>query len=553
MAIAANHWERWRHKPRPQSLPRTHTSETFERHTVSLEEARARTRPAKKGTAQNLSLAWDDVGFLPAVQRHDGLMSEKDKKDTYYKVYIGCVWVSSAIDAIVNRFTSGDWEIEETEQGKGIEANKETLYAFFKYINDDEDFLQLLRSIGTDIKTYGEAYAEIVPGPDGLPCQIHKIDCQTMEYQLDKHGQILGYKQTLEQSNETVWFKPEQIIRWWIPDPRASKKALSPIEKMKDAVYLYQAMCTWQQKFFKQGARPNYWIELGPNSDYDEAARFLQYHKENFTGLNNAHKSPTMYGGGKIHEYGHGSIELDFDHSKDVARDEILSGYQVPLGMVGVQETAHLGSGNGESANKAFLYNVVKPLEVLIMEKLNYRIVNKAFGIKDWKITLRHADYRDDEVIVKVQDTQIRNGSLTINEARQERGRMPVDGGDTSVIVTSREVTAVETFDDLAQEHKDQVELQTAQAQAQIEKLKQPPAPPPMMQQGQQQPEQNGKEQQPQDGKGKDEEPPLQGGKGKAKESLTKEAQSTLATQIHSVFDEAVQRGHKALGAEHDN
>jgi HK97 family phage portal protein len=448
--------------PQPTTNPhiRALSSPTFETHRTVIDIEEASKRSAKYKGPQNLSMAWDDAYTgVSSTQVRDGLLTERDKKDTYYKAYIGNPWVRACVQAIAKRFTSGKWEIEEIEQGKGNQANYDRLNNLLLFVNDDEDFKQLLRSIAEDLGIFGEAFIEIVNGPDGQPAQLHKIDCVSMSTKFDKHGMVVQYVQDLDKSSDTVNFEPNQIIRWWFPDPRASKKALSPIECMKDSVYLYQSMITWGEKFFKQGGRPGFSIEMGPDSQIDDANRYIKFFRENYMGIQNAHVPPVVYAGAKLVEFGKGSVELDFLQSLAWARDEILAGYNVPLSVTGIQETAHLGGGTGDSANKIFVLNTVKPIEEMILEKFNFRIVQKAMGITDYMVTVQHGDYRTDDVVMKVQDARIRNGSLTINEVRMEMGRTPVDGGDEAVIVASRDIVPVARLQDLVTEQKEQAQL----------------------------------------------------------------------------------------------
>lgn len=467
--------------PAPTTNPhlRALSSPTFETHTGVIDLEEASKRSAKYKGPQNLSMAWDDAYTgVSSTQVRDGLLTERDKKDTYYKAYIGNPWVRACVQAIAKRFTSGRWEIEEIEQGKGKQANYDRLNQLLLFVNPDEDFKQLLRALAEDLGIFGEAFIEIVYGPDGQPAQLHKIDCVSMSVKFDKHGMVMQYTQDLDKSTDTVTFEPEQIIRWWLPDPRASKKALSPIECMKDSVYLYQSMITWGEKFFKQGARPGFSIEMGPDSSIDDANRYIKFFKENYFGINNAHVPPVVFNGAKLVEFGHGSVELDFLQSLSWARDEILAGYNVPLSVTGIQEAAHLGGGTGESANKLFIYNVVKPIEELILEKFNYRIVQKAMGITDYRVSVSHADYRDDKDIATINDVKVRNGTRLINEVRQEEGRAPIEGGDEAVIVASREIVPVARLASLADEQEQQTQLaiQTAQQALKAKSAPQPEA-----------------------------------------------------------------------------
>src|SRR6266705_1596186 len=171
-------------------------------------EARPRKTPAPttsqtnlRSKVQSLSLDWDDNEALQIQAQRP--LTEAERKETLYSVYVGNTWVSACVDVISKRFTSGGWHLEEVEEGKGQEANKDKLKQFLLDmsggINADEDvddeelgFLQFLRGVADDLDIYGEAYAEIILGSDGLPAQLVSIDCITMTYELDEHGNITG-------------------------------------------------------------------------------------------------------------------------------------------------------------------------------------------------------------------------------------------------------------------------------------------------------------------------------------------------------------------------
>jgi hypothetical protein len=234
-------------------------------------------------------------------------------------------------------------------------------------------------------------------------------------------------------------------------------------------------MLAWSVKFFKQGAKPSFSVEMGPDSNIDDAQRFIKFFKENYTGANNAHVPPVMYNGSKIVEFGHGSIDVDFMQGLTMMRTEILAGYGVPPALVGVIESGNIGGGSGEDQEKSFQYNTVDPVKSMILEKLNYRIL-RAFDITDYVISVHSADYRNDLDIVKIQDTQIRNGSQTINEARQERGRSPIEGGDEAVFAVAREIIPVSRLSSLADEQAESAKLDLGMKQTQSDNLKQAPA-----------------------------------------------------------------------------
>lgn len=450
---------------------------------IVLEARRGGMTPAKAGkTSRAISLAWDEteaLGITADMRRSGpGMLSDQDRKEILYKAYLNSVWISACVDVIAKRVTSGGMVIELTENGVDNEAEKKTIHDFLHYINEDEDFLHLIRSLVTDLLIYGECYLEIVR-KNGVPFSLHKVDCQTMNYKLDPHGAVLQYIQVLPHTNNNITFDPDDIIRFWLADPKMGKKALSPIERILGPTDADAKMADWVRSFFRKGARPNFWIEfLGSK---EEADRFVAWLRENYTGMANAHVPFVLYDGAKLHEIGKGSVDMDFLKGREQMCKEIMAAYQVPPALVGLIESGNIGGGTGESQEKSFQFNACDPVRHLIFEKFNYRIVNKGFGITNYRVNTRYSDYRSDDVVSKVMDTRVRNGTLLVNEARVETGLKPVDGGDEAILVASRDIVAVSTFATLKDEHDQNTDLDLQTKKVQVDKLKNPPAPSPVV------------------------------------------------------------------------
>ena len=76
----------------------------------------------------------------------------------------------------------------------------------------------------------------------------------------------------------------------------------------------------------------------------------------------------------------------------------------------------------------------------LLLEKLNFHIVQQGFGIKDWKIAFGEIDWRDSKVIEDIRDLRLRSGAWTLNRYRDEIDEPPVDGGDQAVLVDRQNI-----------------------------------------------------------------------------------------------------------------
>jgi hypothetical protein len=119
----------------------------------------------------------------------------------------------------------------------------------------------------------------------------------------------------------------------------------------------------------------------------------------------------------------------------DQKRDEILAAYGVPPAEATVIESGNLGGGTGESQRKTFIVNTCQPIAELVLEKINFHIVNRGFGITGWHVKFGEVDMRDSKTIEDIRDMRLRNGAWTLNKYRTEINEPPVDGGDDAVLV----------------------------------------------------------------------------------------------------------------------
>lgn len=477
----------------PPAMTSSRSSLVFDSHVVN--EAAG---SGKNKTPQTVSLAWDErgrYGFEDVRSSWTG-MTSLERKTTLLNIYLANPWVSACVDVIAARICSGGFTVEKIdESGPDNDKHHDTLWEFCLRTNDDWDLLQFARASITDYLIFGEAYSEIV-WSKGLPYQLFSIDCLTMDYKIDQYGRVERFKQQLQSNTKANWLDPANIIRWWRPHPRAKIDPFSPIEKIQDAIWLDKTMVNWQQKFFKKGARFPYYLRGVGGAD--EAQRYKTYFEEENTGSKNAHTIPILWGEAELVPLGNsGSLQLDFDKGLDRMRTIVFAGYQVPPAAVSIIESGNIGGGTGEDQDKSLQNNACDPVKGVFLEKLNDRIVKRGFGITDYRIGLRYAEYRSDEQIAKVQDMRLKSGLRTPNEIRQEDGKMPYNGYGDEPIIVVRDITPLRRVEAMQGEQQASAEaaLELAQANAelakvQVEKAKEPPEPAPALLQQANQPEQ---------------------------------------------------------------
>ena len=118
--------------------------------------------------------------------------------------------------------------------------------------------------------------------------------------------------------------------------------------------------------------------------------------------------------------------DMDYVNMMNMCRDMIISLFRVPPAMIGVIETANLGSGNGEAQKEQFK-NVMNA-----KAKFYESAFNKALGRNgfDEVFQFNEMDIEDELKRANIESTQIRDGVRTVNEIRKTYGWNPVEWGN---------------------------------------------------------------------------------------------------------------------------
>ena len=126
---------------------------------------------------------------------------------------------------------------------------------------------------------------------------------------------------------------------------------------------------------------------------------------------------------------GNSNRDLDFHNLMLYARDRTLIGFQVPPAIIGIIETASLGSGTSEAQEKSFnktLSGDCKTIENSFNKVLGKSGFNEIFEYN-------HMDLENKLTRAQIEDLQVKNGVRYINEIRNGYGLEPVAWGDTPV------------------------------------------------------------------------------------------------------------------------
>lgn len=354
-----------------------------------------------------------------------------------YQAYLTCPWVSGPIDLIARTSTAGGLNIvvEDIGDHDGVIPGEPPevirLRRLLRFTNPREDMVQLLRSVAIDLLLFGDAYLEVVYLL-GEPVAMYTLDATTVTVLCDEHGEVNGYRQDVD-GVRSAEFKPEDVIHISLDAPRGGVYGVSPAQKALLPVTAWLFTEATIKENFRRGDPPRLHVDLGSMKELD-VQRWREQYSVNNLGPKAVGNPVVTTGGGIVGVLDPRKVQDYLNTSKQL-RDEIISCFGTPPSKLGIIETGNIGAGSGEAQDKTFRVNTIYPIQALILEKLNYHIVQQGFGITGWQLEFGEIDMRDSKIVEEIRDIRLRNGSYTLNRYRDEIGEPPVEGGDMPILV----------------------------------------------------------------------------------------------------------------------
>lgn len=425
--------------------------ETFRRTpTEQVAEAETLAPP----TAAQVRRTGYEYGLPLNVQNTSSLTSATSERQQVlaqlHQAYMSCNWVSASVDLIARTVTAGGLQVvaEAKEEGETPQDTPEVvrLKRLLRFTNPREDMVQLLRNVATDLLLFGDAYIEVVYLL-GEPVALYTLDATTMTVIADQHGEVSGYIQDVDGVRKAE-FDADQVIHISLDAPRGGLYGVSPAQKCLLPVTAWLFTMATLKECFRRGDPPRLHVDLAHFQDND-----VQRWREQYRVYNLGPKAvgePVVTTGGGVVGVLDGRKVTDYLDADRQLRDQIISSFGVPPAKLGIIETGNLGGGTGEAQDKTFRVNTIIPIANLILEKLNFHLLQQGFGIIDWHLEFEEIDYRDSKVVEEIRETRLRAGAYTLNRWRAEIGEPPVEGGDDPIFMERTFIADWANMQDLA-------------------------------------------------------------------------------------------------------
>ena len=260
---------------------------------------------------------------------------------------------------------------------------------------------------------YEELFQHKVPtGLTFIPSELLKWYPDTEQW---------GYRQ------EDIRYEPEELIHIHEPNIslKSSKWGMCKIDKIGLAISIMFLGMKYNKKVMENdGLDPKAVISFDkdmPNEAFEsELTRLYALKEEQKKGGTLAIK------GGQFTSAATNNKDMDWNNLLEKCRDMIITAYGAQPAMVGVIETANLGTGSGESQKKNFK-DTLQGRTAFIEGAFN-----KTLGRNGFEEVFKFSDLDIEDKLNRAQIENIRltNGSLSINEVRSSYGEEPVPWGN---------------------------------------------------------------------------------------------------------------------------
>jgi len=173
-------------------------------------------------------------------------------------------FVYAAVNAIGREVMNIDWRLFAVNGKDHVEKTDHELLDLLDSVNPDMTGPELKYMLSAHLDLTGNAYWYLDGVRDELdkPTAIYPLDPSKVRVVLDTATfpyQIEGYALKLE--NQTIRFKPYQILHFRLPDPSNAFEGVGVVQSAAEYIDNDNYAQEFNRKFFKNGARPAGFLE----------------------------------------------------------------------------------------------------------------------------------------------------------------------------------------------------------------------------------------------------------------------------------------------------
>ncbi len=386
----------------------------------------------KSSRALPLSLSvlpWGDGYATPVDWR------SKQYMELYGDAEYSSVWVYASVKAIAQTVASVPFVFyKDTASGREKLPQSHPLVRLFWGVNPVMSRYDFWEASMVYLELTGNCFWALEKSDsDGLPAEIWPLRPDRMRIVPNKEEMVDGYLFSVGEKN--VGYGRDEMIHVKYFNPLSELWGMSPLGAARQGLLgdFYAVM--YNQKFFKQGARPSGVLTTDTQLDDASMRRLRAEFDQAYSGAERSHRVILLEKGLNWQSVSLAQKDMEFIEQRRLSREEILAVYKVPPIEVGILE--HANYANSQTQDKIFWTKGVIPRLKKIEECLNTFLVPRfgsgIFGEFDLSKVeaLRENEVEKSDIATKLVGSDV----WTVNEARHRLWNMPpVEWGDKSRI-----------------------------------------------------------------------------------------------------------------------
>lgn len=360
-------------------------------------------------------------------------------KNDYEKAYKG--WVSSCVSVIASNAAMLETSLFKRNLNGDIEQvfSSEADQLLGK-MNDQYTRFQMYLLMFSFLEIFGNAYWWIPKGKN----EILPLSPKTTFFKLTKETipKIASWHTVIERPNSSpsrITIPPEEVIHFKKFNPFANPMiphyGMGTVATALASIELDESSNNWNNKFFKNSARPDTALEIDGELDSDQRERIKKEWENAHRGTKNSHKITILENGAKINMLGISQKEMDFVKQKELSRDEILAFFHTPKDMIGMVANSNRATIQG--SREIFALSKINPVMKDFVDTLNEFFLPMIAPGQDLFFKYKTPVPEDATFKLEKNKFDIANGIRTPNEIRAQDGLAPYKGGDNFYIPSS--------------------------------------------------------------------------------------------------------------------
>lgn len=348
--------------------------------------------------------------------------------------------VAGCLNAIIDYSVSVPLKIRNVDPAKPADSDRVNfLKQFLAKPNNNDTESHFKQKIFRDMITLGAGTAEIEWNFSDRPFALHTLDAARIRIDFDEHGNNLGYDmldakgQPITRADGIHAWEPRDVIYFPLNVSSDTLYASSKMSQVFALGYIESLMLDFISRRFTETNVPYGIYDLGDVSD-NELQRAIEKWNEQALSPHQIMITGSKTGS-KFTAFSYKLSELD-------AKNLLLDIQAKIMGIIGVTknefgDSQDVNKSNGYNLSFTFKKRAIEPVLNEFCDTLTRRFFWESFGFTDLELYYQEIDSRDALLQAQIDDVYLKAGVMSVNEIRNRRGDVSIEGGDEPLIMMS--------------------------------------------------------------------------------------------------------------------